>query len=71
MTDDEMNCLLTKNCVLWGLRVIIPERHQSELLQLLHEDHFGIFHTKAIACNYFWFPGIDKSIEHIISLPLP
>ena len=55
-----------QNCVLWGLRVIIPERHQSALLQQLHEDHFGIVRTKAIARNYFWFPGIDKSIENMI-----
>ena len=47
--------------------MIIPERHQSALLQQLHEDHFGIVRTKAIARNYFWFPGIDKSIEHMIS----
>ena len=47
--------------------MIIPERHQSALLQQLHEDHFGIVCTKAIAHNYFWFPGINKSIEHMIS----
>ena len=56
-----------KTCVLWGLRVIIPERHQSALLQHVHEDHFGIVRTKAIARNYFWFPGIVKSIEDMIS----
>ena len=52
-------------CVV-GLRVIISERHQSALLQQLHEDHVGIVRTKAIARNYFWFPGIDESIEHMI-----
>ena len=62
---DELS--VDQNCVLWGLRVIIPERHQSALLQQLHDDHFGIVRTKAIARNYFWFPGIDKSIEHMIS----
>ena len=62
---DELS--VDQNCVLWGLRVIIPERHQSALLQQLHEDHFGIVRTKAIARNYFWFPDIDKSIEHMIS----
>ena len=47
--------------------MIIPERHQSALLQQLLEDHFGIVRTKAIARNYFWFSGIDKSIEHTVS----
>ena len=56
-----------QNYVLWGLKVIIPERHQSGLLQQLHEDHFVIVRTKAIARNYFCFPVIDKSIEHMIS----
>ena len=62
---DELS--VDQNCVLWGLRVIIPERHQSALLQQLHEYHFGIVRTKAIARNYFWFPGIDKSIEDMIN----
>ena len=33
---DELS--VDQNWVLWGLRVIIPERHQSALLQQLHED---------------------------------
>ena len=60
-----------QNCVLCGMRVIIPERHQSALLQHLHEYHFGIARTKAIARDYFWFPGIDKWIEHMIGADLP
>ena len=59
---DELS--VDQNCV---LRVIIPERHQSALLQQLHEHHFGIVRTKAIARNYSWFPGIDKSIEDMTS----
>ena len=62
---DELS--VDQNCVLWGLRVVIPERHQSASLQQLHEDHFGIVGTKAIARNYFWFPGIDKSIKDMIT----
>ena len=46
---DELS--VDQNCVLWGLRVIIPERHQSALLQQLHDDHFGIVRTKAMARN--------------------
>ena len=33
------------------------------------QDHVGIIRTKAIARNYFWFPGIDKSIEDMIRMP--
>ena len=34
---DELS--VDQNCVLWGLRVIIAERHQSALMQQLHEVH--------------------------------
>ncbi|XP_026533522.1 uncharacterized protein K02A2.6-like, partial [Notechis scutatus] len=35
---------LQKGCLLWGDRVVIPEKLQGKVLQLLHEGHPGIGH---------------------------
>ena len=49
--------------VLWG--VVIPEKHCKTLLNELHHDHPGITKMKAFACSYFWWPGLDNSIEEL------
>ncbi len=50
-------------CLLWGIRVIIPEKLQPKLLQELHRDHPGITRMKAVARSYFGWPGLDRDIE--------
>lgn len=55
-----------KNCILWGNRVIIPEKMRPYILQELHNNHDGIIITKALARSYFWWPAIDKDIEKLV-----
>ena len=52
-------------CLMWGVRVIIPQSLQPKLLESLHDNHPGITRMKAVARSYFWWSGIDKAIENL------
>ena len=32
------------NCLLWGIRVVIPKKYQAQLLEELHGEHQGVSH---------------------------
>lgn len=57
---------IEEGCVLWGVRVIVPKKLQSEVLNMLHEGHVGIVKMKMIGCSYVWWPGLDKAIEQLV-----
>ena len=52
--------------VLRGTRIVIPTQCREELLNQLHEDHFGIDRTKPRARDSVFWPGISKDIEHLV-----
>ena len=58
-------------CVLWGTRVIVPEKWRKRLLTELHRDHPGICKMKSIACSHMWWPGMDSCIEDTVKTLQP
>ena len=61
---DKQTELSTENdCLLWGIRVIVPESLQRRVLDSLHTNHSGITRMKAIARSHFWWKGLDGDIE--------
>ena len=51
-------------CVLWGTRVVVPTAGRK---RILHETHLGASRMKARARMLVWWPGLDKSIEEMVS----
>ena len=56
---------IEKECLMWGQRVIIPEKLRGMVLEKLHESHFGIVRMKSMARSVVWWPNIDKNIEEL------
>ncbi|XP_054257143.1 uncharacterized protein K02A2.6-like [Macrosteles quadrilineatus] len=53
-------------CIMKGIRVVIPRKLQTKILQELHEGHFGMVKMKTLARSHVYWEGIDRDIEEYV-----
>ncbi|XP_048484533.1 uncharacterized protein K02A2.6-like [Plutella xylostella] len=52
-------------CVMWGHRLVVPEKCREKVLNMIHEPHMGVVKSKAIARSYVWWAGVDEAVERV------
>ena len=73
---------MVDGCLLWGERVIVPEKMRQDVLHMLHQGHLRVSRTQALAPLYVWYPGITSDVKSTVmdcavgqetrnALPLP
>ena len=53
-------------CLLWGMRVIVPRSCQGAVLEELRTGHQGMVRMKSLARIHVWWPSIDKHCEEMV-----
>lgn len=57
--------MVHQGCILWGIRVVIPNKLQDRVLEELHDGHLGVVKMKALARSYVWWPNISGQPEEL------
>ena len=63
--DKKFELSVEAGCILWGLRVVVPAKLQTRVLEELHVGHQGMVRMKQLARCHVWWYKIDEDIENI------
>ena len=55
-----------EGCILWGGRVVVPERGWEYALTELHGGNLAMMRMKALARGLVWWPCLDSMIERAV-----
>ena len=53
-------------CLLWGMRVVVPQSCQKAVLGELHTSHPGMVKMKSLVRVHVWWTSIDKQIDQMV-----
>lgn len=56
---------VVKNVIFRGHRVVIPVACRTQVLDMLHEEHFGSDKMKELARRYVWWDTVNADIEQV------
>ena len=62
----KLETTIESGCLMWGIKVIVPNKLQGRVLEELHTGHTGIVRMKALARSHVWWPGVEKQIEEMV-----
>ena len=63
--SQRMEITIEGECLMWGIRVIIPAKLQDRILEELHQSHSGIARTRSLVRSCMWWPNLAAQIEKL------
>ena len=59
---DELS--VSNHVLLWGSKVVVPQKARERVIDVLHSTHHGVRHMKSLVRSYVWWPSMDTEIEN-------